>query len=136
GDSCPKRASALCKIAPPSRAVPGSGHIARTLAEESDALRSPRAARAYARSGIQRPQKVTAFPQPGVGRPLALTAHAMLLALLHHLALAMRLYTAVPTLTWNDAFAHAAAADAAATPRVSPELLLAIAFVESRFDPT
>ena len=60
----------------------------------------------------------------------------MLFALLQHLALAMRLHAAVPTLSWNDAIANAVAADAAATPRVAPELLLAIAFVESRFDPT
>jgi hypothetical protein len=55
---------------------------------------------------------------------------------LRHLELAMRLHTAVPTLDLVDAYAHAEAATEAATAHVEPELLLAIAFVESRFDPT
>lgn len=48
----------------------------------------------------------------------------------------MRLQAAEPDLTFWDAFDHAAAAVDASTPRVQPELLLAIAFVESRFDVT
>ncbi|MGE5185526.1 MAG: hypothetical protein ACM31C_25860 [Acidobacteriota bacterium] len=55
---------------------------------------------------------------------------------LRHLELAMRLHTAVPALDLVDAYAHAAAATDAATSRVDAETLLAIAFVESRFDPT
>ncbi len=59
-----------------------------------------------------------------------------LIAFLKHLELAMRLHAAVPALPPAEAYAHAAAAVDAASPRVSPELLLAIAFVESRYDPT
>lgn len=55
---------------------------------------------------------------------------------LRYLELAMRLHTAVPSLDLVDAFAHAEAASRAATTHVDAELLLAIAFVESRFDPT
>ena len=44
----------------------------------------------------------------------------------------LRLTSAHPHL--DDAFAHAEAATQASTERVRPELLLAIAFVESRFD--
>lgn len=61
---------------------------------------------------------------------------ATLTTLLKYLSLAMRLHTAVPWLPVDDAMAHAVAAEDAATPEVSPELLLAIAFVESRYDPT
>jgi hypothetical protein len=50
--------------------------------------------------------------------------------------LALRLMTAVPALSPAVAYDHAAAANAAATRYVSPELLLGIAFVESRYDPT
>jgi hypothetical protein len=59
-----------------------------------------------------------------------------LIAILKHLELATRLHAAVPTLPPADAYAHAAAAIEASSPRVAPELLLAIAFVESRYDPT
>ena len=55
---------------------------------------------------------------------------------LRHLELALRLHAAVPTLDLVDAFEHAEAAEHAATPHVQPELLLAIAFVESRYDVT
>ena len=55
---------------------------------------------------------------------------------LKHVELAIRLHAAVPELELVDAYAHAGAAIDAATPRVQPELLLAIAFVESRFDTT
>ncbi len=58
------------------------------------------------------------------------------LLFLRHLELALRLHTAVPTIDLVDAYAHAAAAADAATARVDAETLLAIAFVESRFDPT
>ena len=61
---------------------------------------------------------------------------ATMLILLRHLELALRLHAAVPALPLADAYAHAAAAEAASTPSVSPELLLAIAYVESRYDPT
>ncbi len=50
--------------------------------------------------------------------------------------LTVRLHAAVPALDPLAAYAHAAAAQAAATDHVSAELLLGIAFVESRFDPT
>lgn len=50
--------------------------------------------------------------------------------------LAMRLQAAVPELPIPDAYEHASAAIAAATPSVGVELLLAIAFVESRYDTT
>src|SRR5262245_12281021 len=53
-----------------------------------------------------------------------------------HLALALRLSTAVPSLPPEVAYAHAEAASDAATEQVPAELLLGIAFVESRFDPT
>jgi len=55
---------------------------------------------------------------------------------LRHLELALRLHAAVPWLPPEVAYAHAEAASAAATDQVPPELLLGIAFVESRFDPT
>ena len=58
------------------------------------------------------------------------------LTILKPLALAIRLHAAVPSLAPEVAYAHASAAVAAASPRVSPELLLAIAYVESRYDPT
>ncbi|HEY1557541.1 MAG TPA: hypothetical protein VGF94_22065, partial [Kofleriaceae bacterium] len=50
--------------------------------------------------------------------------------------LAAKLHAAVPDLSLGTAARHAEAAEAAATPRVSAELLLAIAFVESRYDAT
>jgi hypothetical protein len=53
-----------------------------------------------------------------------------------HLGLALRLALAVPSMAPEVAYAHAVAAAAAATEHVPPELLLGIAFVESRFDPT
>ena len=56
--------------------------------------------------------------------------------LLKYLSLAMRLHSAVPTLPPADALAHAIAAEDASTSELRPELLLAVAFVESRFDPT
>lgn len=55
---------------------------------------------------------------------------------LERFALAMRLHSAVPELAIDVAYEHASAAIAAATPTVGVELLLAIAFVESRYDPT
>lgn len=56
--------------------------------------------------------------------------------ILQHLELALRLHAATPAITPEVAYAHAVAATAAATDELSPELLLAIAFVESRLDPT
>lgn len=56
--------------------------------------------------------------------------------ILENLALALRLHAVVPTLPIEDAYVHAAIATAAATDQVAPELLLAIAYVESRYDPT
>jgi len=55
---------------------------------------------------------------------------------IQHLELALRLHAAVPYLPPETAYAHVQAASAAATQDVTPELLLGIAFVESRFDPT
>ncbi len=51
-------------------------------------------------------------------------------------ALAMRLHAGVPELAIDEAYEHASAAIAAATPTVRVELLLAMAFVESRYDTT
>jgi hypothetical protein len=51
-----------------------------------------------------------------------------------HLTLALRLYAATP-LGPSEAIAHVQAAAAASTDEVPAEVLLAIAFVESRFDP-
>jgi len=48
----------------------------------------------------------------------------------------MRLQSAQPDLPFLDAYEHASAAVDASTAHVAPELLLAIAFVESRFDVT
>jgi hypothetical protein len=56
--------------------------------------------------------------------------------ILRHFELAMRLQAAVPSLELDDAYAHIEAARAVATEQVSVELLLGIAFIESRFDPT
>jgi hypothetical protein len=55
--------------------------------------------------------------------------------LLQHFGLALRLAATHPQLDTADAFAHARAATHAATPEVSAELLLGMAYVESRFDP-
>jgi hypothetical protein len=54
---------------------------------------------------------------------------------LQHLGLALRLASTHPQLPAEDALAHARAATIAATPQISAELLLAMAFVESRFNP-
>jgi hypothetical protein len=61
---------------------------------------------------------------------------AGVIGLLKTIGLAMRLQAAQPELPLLDAYAHAAAAVDASTEHVQPELLLAIAFVESRFDVT
>jgi hypothetical protein len=55
--------------------------------------------------------------------------------ILQHLGVALRLAATHPQLAVEDVLAHAQAATEAATPQVSAELLLAVAFVESRFDP-
>jgi len=55
---------------------------------------------------------------------------------LQHLGLALRLSAAHPQLEAEQVLAHVHAAIEAATPEISAELLLAIAFVESRFDVT
>ncbi|HEX3759975.1 MAG TPA: hypothetical protein VHW23_14770 [Kofleriaceae bacterium] len=55
---------------------------------------------------------------------------------LRHLELALRLQTAVPWLPPEVAYDHAVAAATAESAQVPAELLLGIAFVESRFDPT
>jgi hypothetical protein len=59
-----------------------------------------------------------------------------MLSLLKALGLAIRLTAAEPAVPFWDAFQNASAAVDASTTRVEPELLLAIAFVESRFDVT
>jgi hypothetical protein len=61
---------------------------------------------------------------------------ALIVSTLSNALLALRLMAAVPALSPPDAYAHAAAANAAATRYVSAGLLLGIAFVESRYDPT
>jgi hypothetical protein len=55
---------------------------------------------------------------------------------LQHLDLALRLQAAAPWMQPPDVYAHIEAAEAAATERVTGELLLGIAFIESRFDAT
>ena len=59
-----------------------------------------------------------------------------LIVILKHLELAVRLHAAAPWLDAQTALAHVEAAEAAATDQISSELLLGIAFVESRYDPT
>jgi hypothetical protein len=54
---------------------------------------------------------------------------------LQHLGLALRLAATHPQLDVADVIAHARAAELAATPQLSAELLLGMAYVESRFDP-
>jgi len=53
-----------------------------------------------------------------------------------HLELALRLTAAVPALDPATAFAHAVAAHEARSDAIEPELLLAMAYIESRYDPT
>jgi hypothetical protein len=67
--------------------------------------------------------------------PLSLLIDPVLI-ILNHLQLALRLQAAVPTLSLPAAYAHIAAAEAAASDQLTVELLLGVAFVESRFDPT
>lgn len=52
------------------------------------------------------------------------------------LVLALRLSLVVPSLDLATAYDHAAAAVDNADEHVSPELLLGVAYIESRFDPT
>lgn len=59
-----------------------------------------------------------------------------MLTLIKVMGLAMRLHAAQPELSLWSAYEHATAAVEASTAQVQPELLLAIAFVESRFDVT
>jgi hypothetical protein len=56
--------------------------------------------------------------------------------ILKHLELALRLHAAEPSLDLRAAYAHVEAAAAAASEQLTVELLLGVAFVESRFDPT
>ena len=56
--------------------------------------------------------------------------------MLQHVLVALRLAAADPTLDVLAAYQHAEAAVAASTERVTPELLLAIAYAESKFDPS
>jgi hypothetical protein len=56
--------------------------------------------------------------------------------ILQHLELVVRLHAAVPGMAPEVAYAHVQAASAAATDQIPAELLLGIAFVESRFDAT
>jgi hypothetical protein len=55
--------------------------------------------------------------------------------ILQHLNLVLRLAATHPQLEPAEVIAHAEAATQAATPQISAELLLGMAFVESRFDP-
>jgi hypothetical protein len=59
-----------------------------------------------------------------------------LITILKHLELALRLHAAAPWLDAQSVHAHVEAAEAAATDQISSELLLGIAFVESRYDVT
>jgi hypothetical protein len=61
---------------------------------------------------------------------------ALVPGVLKVLALMIRLHAAVPDLGWSDTFEHVIAAEHASSAHVRPELLLAIAFIESRFDAT
>lgn len=61
---------------------------------------------------------------------------AALVGFLKTFSLAMRLQAAQPDLSLWDAYDHVSAAVDASTADIQPELLLAIAFVESRFDVT
>jgi hypothetical protein len=56
--------------------------------------------------------------------------------ILQQLELAFRLTAAVPALEPGTALAHAVAAYEARSEMVEPELLLAMAYIESRYDPT
>lgn len=56
--------------------------------------------------------------------------------MIKNLELALRLHAAVPALDLPTAYAHVEAAEAAASEQLTAELLLGVAFVESRFDPT
>ncbi|MDX2086657.1 MAG: hypothetical protein SFX73_02350 [Kofleriaceae bacterium] len=60
----------------------------------------------------------------------------VLLAWVSKLELTIRLVVAVPSLGFAQAYVHASAAIDTATPKVPPEVLLSIAYVESRFDVT
>jgi len=57
-----------------------------------------------------------------------------MLTVLQHLAIAVKLAAVAPDLDAEAAFAHVQAASEAATDQVSPEVLLAMAFIESRFE--
>ncbi|HEV7555944.1 MAG TPA: hypothetical protein VGO00_10835 [Kofleriaceae bacterium] len=59
-----------------------------------------------------------------------------LLAIWTKVDLALRLTATVPTLTFAAALDDASAAVDAATPAISADLLVSVAFIESRFDPT
>src|SRR4051812_26775009 len=61
------------------------------------------------------------------------TAMPSLMLFLQHVGLALRLHSALPV-DPLDAALHVRAAMAASTDNVKPEVLLAIAYVESRFD--
>lgn len=52
------------------------------------------------------------------------------------LTLAAQLHAYAPHVDAPHALAHAAAAELAATPKTPAELLLAVAYIESRYDPT
>jgi hypothetical protein len=56
--------------------------------------------------------------------------------ILRHLELAFRLHAAAPWMDPQTVYAHVEAAEAAATDQVPSELLLGVAFVESRYDVT
>lgn len=58
----------------------------------------------------------------------------MLSLVLQHFALALRLTATEPSVSPEDAYAHVEAATQAATDEVSREVLLAMAFIESRFE--
>src|SRR5215216_4891913 len=69
-------------------------------------------------------------------RTLLLEGAMFILAVWIKVELALRLSQLVPALPYHVAYTHADAAVEAAQPALPPELLLAIAYIESRFDAT
>jgi len=73
---------------------------------------------------------------PKVGQQFAYCNIAVyLILLLKHLELAIRLHAVAPWLEPQVIYDHVEAAQAASTDQLPSELLLGIAFIESRFDP-
>src|SRR5512143_963232 len=96
---------------------------------------SPGRIATVARSGSVFSQLIHRFHSHGSARgPCLPGGMPSLLLFLQHVGLVLRLHAAMP-LDPLEATLHVQAAMAASTERVAPEVLLAIAFVESRYDP-